>query len=145
MTISSGTQVILLFVLIGFIACCSIYLIIFYLKIYYKVISKTKRCNNEVEANSNEIQDGTGISVIITANDQEYELRRNLEKILNQKYSKFEVIVVLDTEADDASEDLLAAYSEKYPNLYQTFIPKESKYLNRHKLMLSIGIKASHY
>lgn len=145
MTISSGTQVILLSVLIGFIACCSIYLIIFYLKIYYKVISKTKRCNNEVEANSNEIQDGTGISVIITANDQEYELRRNLEKILKQKYSKFEVIVVLDSEADDASEDLLAAYSEKYPNLYQTFIPKESKYLNRHKLMLSIGIKASHY
>lgn len=149
MAISSEMQEILLFILVGLIACCSIYLIIFYLKIYYKVVSKTNKCNKEVKSNSNNIQavvpDDFGISVIITANDQESELRRNLEKILNQKYSKFEVIVVLDSEADDASEDLLTAYAEKYDNLYQTYIPKGSRYLNRHKLMLSIGIKASHY
>lgn len=146
MAMSNGMQEILLFVLLGLIACCSIYLIIFYLKIYYKVISKTKKWKNNGEENERgSLNESPGISVIIAANNQEAELRRNLEKILNQKYSKFEVIVVLDSEADDSSEDLLTAFMEKYPNLYQTYIPKGSKYLNRHKLMLSIGIKASHH
>lgn len=145
MAISNEAQEILLCVLVGLIACFSIYLILFYFKIYYKVISKTKKWNNKTQESNNDQLNHFGISVIITANDQECELRRNLEKILNQKYPKFEVIVVLDSEADDASKDLLTYYTEKYDHLYQTYIPKGSRYLNRHKLMLSIGIKASHY
>lgn len=84
------------------------------------------------------------LSVIIYAHEEVENLRRNLPAVLEQDYPQFEVIVINGGNADE-SEDFLTLQSEKYPNLYHSFIPSSSRYISRKKLALTLGIKASKY
>lgn len=83
-----------------------------------------------------------GMSVIITAADQEELLSKHLPHILEQDYPDFEVIVVDDNSADDTKE-LLELYSRQYPNLYTTFTSDSIRYISHKKLALTLGIKAA--
>ena len=83
-----------------------------------------------------------GMSVIITASDQETLLEKNLPHILNQDYPNFEVIVVDDNSQDD-TKDLLERLSHKYPNLYMTYTSDSMRYVSHKKLALTLGIKAA--
>ncbi|HXK75060.1 MAG TPA: glycosyltransferase [Bacteroidaceae bacterium] len=85
------------------------------------------------------------VSVIICANDQQNDLIKHLPAVLEQQYSEFEVIVVLDADSEDSSADVLRQMEQKYDNLYHTFIPAGSLYLSRRKLAVTLGIKASRY
>lgn len=83
------------------------------------------------------------ISVVIAAHDMAYELEHNLPILLEQDYAPgFEVIVV-DESSTDGTDNVLTRLKQRYTNLYTTFIPKSSHYLSRHKLALTVGIKAA--
>lgn len=84
------------------------------------------------------------ISVIITASDECASLRRNLTSVLEQDYPDFEVIVINDGKGNE-SENYLKLLANQYPNLYHSFVPDSSRYLNRRKLAVSLGIKASQH
>ncbi|MBX2906106.1 MAG: glycosyltransferase [Taibaiella sp.] len=60
--------------------------------------------------------DGDGVSVIICARNEAENLRQNLPIILEQRYAKFEVIVVNDGSTDD-SMSVLTEYKGKYGKL----------------------------
>ena len=83
-----------------------------------------------------------GMSVIITASDQEEMLADHLPLILEQDYPDFEVIVVDDNSKDDTKE-LLERLSRKYPNLYMTHTSDSIRYISHKKLALTLGIKAA--
>lgn len=113
--------------------------IIYYFSLYNRIHARSravKRCNIVF---AQELQP---LSVIIYANEQEDNLRRNLPAILEQDYPQFEVIVI-NNGNNDASEDYLTLLEDKYPNLYHSFVPSSSRYISRKKLAITLGVKAS--
>jgi glycosyltransferase involved in cell wall biosynthesis len=84
-----------------------------------------------------------GFSIIMTVYDQAHELKENLTAFLTQVYEPgYEVIVVDETSTDD-TPDVLKLYKQDYPNLYTTFLPKQSRSFVRRKMAFNIGLKAS--
>ena len=83
-----------------------------------------------------------GISVVITASDQEMLLAKHLPRILEQDYPNFEVIVVDDNSMDDTKE-LLERMAIQHPNLYMTYTSDSIRYISHKKLALTLGIKAA--
>ena len=84
------------------------------------------------------------VTIIVCARNEEDNLFKNLPKILNQDYPKFEVIVVNDQSVDD-SRHIVRAFQENHPNL--KYIELER---NRHrkfgkKVPLTVGIKGASY
>lgn len=84
------------------------------------------------------------ISVIIAISSLQHDLTRLLSIILEQKYPKFEVIVVTDGISDE-DEETLSHLKNRYSNLYSTHVPEETKNVSRKKLALTLGIKAAKY
>lgn len=84
------------------------------------------------------------LSVIIYAKNESENLEKHLPTVLEQNYPTFEVIVINDNFSDE-SEDVLKLMESKYPHLYHTFIPNNSRYISRKKLAVTLGIKASKY
>jgi poly-beta-1,6-N-acetyl-D-glucosamine synthase len=56
------------------------------------------------------------VSVIIAARNEAKNLQKNLTFVLNQNYSRFEVIVVNDN-SEDQTKDVLQSYKKDYPQL----------------------------
>jgi len=84
------------------------------------------------------------VSVIIAARNEYKNLEKNLKSILEQDYSKFEVIVVNDCSWDD-SQKLLEYYQEVYPHLKVSELKEQEKYPTGKKFAITIGIKAAKY
>ena len=82
------------------------------------------------------------ISVIVCAKNESENLARFLPLLLEQDYPEFEVIVVNEGSTDE-SNDILAEFSQKYSNLYHTYVPEGVKLLGTKKLALTVGIKAA--
>lgn len=85
------------------------------------------------------------VSVIVYSEDDAENLEILLPQILEQEYEgRFEVIVVNDG-AVSSTKDVIARLERRYPNLYMTFTPLESRSLSRKKLAVTLGIKAARY
>lgn len=82
------------------------------------------------------------VSVIIYAHNDAENLRRSLPYILNQNYPEFEVIVVNDGMLADDS-NVVAEFRREYANVYETFVPDDTRNVSRRKLALMVGIKAA--
>ena len=82
------------------------------------------------------------VSVIIYAHNDAENLRRSLPYILNQNYPDFEVIVVNDGMVADDS-NVVAEFRREYANVYETFVPDDTRNVSRRKLALMVGIKAA--
>ena len=84
------------------------------------------------------------VSVVITANNQQKNLIKNLPFILEQDYPEFQVVVV-DDASDDESSNVLGELCKKYPHLYHTFVPQGVQNISARKIALTVGIKAAKY
>ena len=82
------------------------------------------------------------VSIIIYAHNDADNLRQTLPYILNQNYPEYEVIVVNDGMVADDS-NVVAEFRREYPNLYETFVPDDTRNVSRRKLALMVGIKAA--
>ncbi|MGN1246913.1 MAG: glycosyltransferase [Muribaculaceae bacterium] len=82
------------------------------------------------------------VSVIIYAHNDAENLRRTLPYILNQNYPEFEVIVVNDGMIADDS-NVVAEFRREFDNVYETFVPDDTRNVSRRKLALMVGIKAA--
>lgn len=82
------------------------------------------------------------VSVIICAKNEAANLRRNLESILTQSYSDFELIIVNDNSSDN-SLPILLEFQRKYPKLRIVNIKEETT--PGKKEALSRGIKAAKF
>ena len=89
-------------------------------------------------------KDNGPLSVIICAKNEEVNLKKNLEKILNQNFKEFEVIVV-DDQSTDSTNYLLNFLSKKYNNLKVVTINKNVNSRVGKKFALSIGIKTAKF
>ncbi|MBO4777082.1 MAG: glycosyltransferase [Bacteroidales bacterium] len=110
--------------------------ILFYLFFYIRICCVKRK---ETKTTSEE-----PVSVIICARNEEENLKQFLPLILEQKYPKYEVIVVNDSSEDD-SEYVLKDFLEKYPHLRVSTIKKDEKFSHGKKLAITVGIKAAKY
>ena len=85
-----------------------------------------------------------GVSVVLCAHNEAYNLSQYLQALLTQDYPEYEVIVV-----DDGSEDETRAIIEQYlvhdPRLHITFVPLEARVGSTKKLALTLAAKAAKY
>ncbi len=81
------------------------------------------------------------ISIIICAHNEAANLKKNLDRFLNQNYRSFEIIVVNDHSTDKTAEVVLE-FQKKYPIL-RLLNTKEQ--LPGKKAALTTGIKAARY
>ena len=109
----------------------------------YKQTARIVR-QQETETQTSDSRPKEAISVIIATHNQADALRRNLPRILEQEYERFEVIVVNDASTDD-TEDVLKTLELKYANLHHTFTPSGARHISHKRLSLTIGIKAAQY
>ena len=83
------------------------------------------------------------VSVIMVAEDDYQNLRKNLSSILEQDYPDFEVVVVNSSPQETASLYLLKSLEEKYPYLKTVNLPDVKNFYSRKKFLLAIGVKES--
>lgn len=89
--------------------------------------------------------DGGGVSIVVVCNDNPGDLEANLPALLSQKTDTPYEVIVVDESTDGGCEDTLKRLASQYAGLYTTFIPKDSRWLSRRKLALTLGIKAAKY
>lgn len=82
------------------------------------------------------------VTVIICARNEEDNLFKNLPKVLEQDYPKFEVIVVNDQSVDD-SNHIIKAFQRNYSNLRMIELERNPHRKFGKKLPLTIGIKGA--
>ncbi len=85
-----------------------------------------------------------GVSVIIAARNESENIFNHLPLILEQNYSKFEVIVVNHQSTDD-SKYILDAYKRQYPHLRIIEIEKNPHLKYGKKLPITVGVKGAKY
>ena len=110
------------------------YYIIIYNRPYRYEKKREKIFSLEVERPS--------VSVIIASKNEADSLAENLPFILEQNYPNFEVIVV-NMGSTDETDTLLKLLSNKYDNLYHTYVPEDAERYNEKKLALTLGVKAA--
>ncbi len=82
------------------------------------------------------------VSVIISARNEEENLKNNLPAILEQDYPDFEVIVVNDCSVD-GSDLLLLELQQQYPQLKIVTVTEHARFKTGKKFALTLGIKAA--
>ena len=85
-----------------------------------------------------------GISVIISAKNEEKNLEHFLPHVLRQEYPEFEVVVVNDGSTDN-TEQVLMDLAAQFDQLRYTSIPADEKLKRGKKLALTIGMKSAKY
>lgn len=82
------------------------------------------------------------VSVIICAWNEEENLKKNLQVILEQDYPEFEVIVVNDHSRDE-TELLLHAWQKRFAHLRVINLTAENANMRGKKFAISMGIKGA--
>ena len=82
------------------------------------------------------------VSVVICARNQDFNLKKNLPKILEQDYPDFEVVVVNDASTDESLQ-LLQDFERKYANLSIVNVPQNLNFFTGKIFPLALGIKSA--
>lgn len=82
------------------------------------------------------------VSVIICAWNEEDNLKKNLEAIVEQDYPDFEVIVVNDHSVDE-TDLLLQSWQQKYKHLRVINLTRDNTNMRGKKFAISMGIKGA--
>lgn len=131
-------------ILIGLYFFFFVVQLIYYLFLFRKPYRYHSKNKNDVSKQLSDA-DYPGISIIITAENEAENLRKNLPAILEQDYPNFQVVVVNNSSTDNTEEVLNELKNLYAPKLYITYIPIDSETINNKKLALTIGIKASEH
>ena len=130
----SMVEIILLVVLCG----------LFAIQLYYNCIFYN-RPRKEIQKNKRKYQSNyPPISIILYSNDNPKDLADNLDFFSFSNYPEFEFIVVNDGDNPEC-HDAVKLETPYFDQIYYTYVPKTTQYLNRKKLALTIGIKAAKY
>ncbi len=128
---------------LGLLFLAQLYFYARYMAAPARLIRRDKKANSPKQT-ANSSAETPGVSVIIAAHNERYNLSQYLQALLSQDWPTYEVIVV-----DDGSEDETRAIVESYmvndPRLRMTFVPYGARVRSTKKLALTLGAKAAKY
>ena len=90
------------------------------------------------------IEGTPGVSVVLCAHNESYNLSNYLQALLTQDYPEYEVIVV-DDESEDDTRAIVESYMVRDPRLHMTFVPYGARVGSTKKLALTLAAKAAQY
>ncbi|SEK72676.1 glycosyltransferase [Parapedobacter koreensis] len=128
---------------IDFLVLSGICVLFFVFQLYYLLFVYSKLAYYKIPSALPDIT-LPPLSVIISARNEEENLRRNLPAILDQAYPTFEVILVNDYSEDD-TKWLLKDLCAQYKHLKMVEIAEHVRLKHGKKFALSLGIKAAQY
>ena len=85
-----------------------------------------------------------GVSVLLCAHNEGYNLSQYLPALLSQNYPTYEVIVV-DDGSEDNTRDVVDQFMVNDPRLKMTFVPYGARVRSTKKLALTLAAKAAQY
>ena len=106
-----------------------------------------RRLRKERKAKSQEARDESsmpGVSVLLCAHNEGYNLSQYLPALLSQNYPTYEVIVV-DDGSEDNTRDVVDQFMVNDPRLKMTFVPYGARVRSTKKLALTLAAKAAQY
>ena len=116
----------------------------FYFIVRYMCAPARKMRRGRKSKEENPKLEQPGVTVVLCAHNEAYNLSQYLQGLLSQDYPEYEVIVV-----DDGSEDETRAIVESYmvcnPRLHMTFVPLGARVGSTKKLALTLAAKAAKY
>ena len=131
-------------VLLGVLAFLFLTQVYFYARYMAAPARKLRRDKKAEGINGLADEELPGVSVILAAHNESFNLSQYLQALLTQDYPTYEVIVV-----DDGSEDDTRAVVERYmtrdPRLHMTFVPYGARVQSTKKLALTLAAKAAQY
>lgn len=131
------------YILLGALAFLFLVQIYFYAR-YIAAPARKLRKDKKSPSTNNQSPIAEGVSVILCAHNEQYNLSQYLQALLTQDYPEYEVIVV-----DDGSEDDTRLVVERYmthdPRLHMTFVPCGARVHSTKKLALTLAAKAAKY
>ncbi|MBR2165671.1 MAG: glycosyltransferase [Paludibacteraceae bacterium] len=132
-------------ILLGALLCAFIVQVYFYARYMCAPARKMRRDKKSSIINhQSSIDSFPGVTVIMAAHNESYNLSQYLQALLTQDWPEFEVIVV-----DDGSEDdtrlVVESYMVRDPRVHMTFVPKGARVLSTKKLAITLAAKAAKY
>ena len=109
---------------------------------YYLCTMYDVRCTKAEVPSTKE--DCPGVSVLVCAHNEAYNLSAYLYALLSQDYPTYEVIVV-DDGSEDKTREVIESYMVQDKRLRTTFVPKEARVRSTKKLALTLAAKAAQY
>jgi len=117
-----------------FIGAGFLYFVLIYIKLGLYLFPKKKVKPHSVSSKP--------ISILMIVHNEENRIERILSELLNQKYFKYEVVVV-DNFSEDSTSLILSYLSEKYSNLHFTSINQNIYFSD--KQSVNLALKAAKY
>ena len=131
------------YVLLGTLGLLFLVQLYFYAR-YIAAPARRIRRDKKSQITNHKSQITEGVSVILAAHNESYNLSQYLQALLSQDWPTYEVIVV-----DDGSEDETRAIVESYmvndPRLHMTVVPYGARVGSTKKLALTLAAKAAQY
>ena len=93
---------------------------------------------------SNISSDKSGVSVIICAHNEAYNLKAYIQSLLTQDYPEYEVIIVNDG-SEDSTQSVIEHYALLDSRVHTTFVPAGARVRSTKKLGLTLAAKAAQY
>ena len=128
-----------------------VYEIYFYAR-YMWVRARWEKAKNKGEhlkvedesADAAQTEEKPGVSVIVCARNEGYNLRPYIQSLLTQDYPKYEVIIVNDGSEDD-TQAVIDEYAALDKRVKTTFVPIGARVRSTKKLGLTLAAKAAQY
>ena len=98
--------------------------------------------NRALAAEKSQISEG--VTVILAAHNESYNLSQYLQALLSQDYPLYEVIVV-DDGSEDSTRDVVERYMTSDPRLKMSFVPYGARVRSTKKLAITLAAKAAKY
>lgn len=131
--------------LLGVLACLFIAQVYWYAR-YMAAPARRIRKNRKapVTSDPSPMDEVPGVSVILAAHNEGYNLSQYLPALLTQDYPKYEVIVV-DDGSEDNTREVVERYMTRDARLHMTFVPYGARVRSTKKLALTLAAKAAQY
>ena len=111
---------------------------------YLAAPARKMRRSQKAKDESQKQEETPGVSVVLCAHNEAYNLSQYLQALLTQDYPEYEVIVVDDGSEDD-TRTVVESYLAHDKRLHLTFVPYGARVGSTKKLALTLAAKSAQY